>query len=391
MKASTGRNVFRILKYFIYMAIVFFIIFVFVLHLFVSSWQKTDEGILPAKTAVILHAINNNIVSLDMKLPNFIAKKGLNKLQKENIAIPTRDGDEIEAVIIRPKVGENFPIILYFHGGAFLEGYGNIHTHENIMRALALRTKSIVIGVGYRVAPDYTFPTAVLDGYDALEYAYHQAENFQGDRNKMAVVGDSAGGNIATVVAMMARDNNGPKLASQVLFYPITTFLDEDFSSRKSYDSGYYLLSRDVMELARDSYTPDPLMWENPYTSPLLADELSNMPRAFIVTAEFDPLRDEGEEYARKLYEHGVPVEVLRFNGMMHGFVSFYEVMKGSNFALNKSVAYLNDIFNNEFDDKPFEITVYNIEEEHFYILDQIEAYFIAAILLGKQVKAIFI
>lgn len=391
MKGRITCIIIRIFKNILYVGTVLFIISVFIVHLFVSSWQKTEEGILPAKTAVILHAINHNIVTLDVKLPKFITKKGINQLNKEEIEIPTRDGEQIEALVYRPKKGDTFPIILYFHGGAFMDGYGNIKTHENIMRALALRTKSVVVGVGYRVAPAYTFPTAVEDGYDALQYVFHHAESFQGDRNRIAVIGDSAGGNIATVVAKMARDENGPKLASQVLFYPITTFLDEQFSSREKYASGYYLLSRAVMELARNSYAPEPSMWKNVYTSPLLADDLHNLPPTLIVTAEFDPLRDEGEEYGRKLSEHGVPVEILRFNGMMHGFISFYEVMRGSNFALNKTVAYLEQIFQNKVEEKPFEIIEYNIEEERFYLQEQIEAYIIAAALLGKQAISIIV
>ncbi|GAE35760.1 alpha/beta hydrolase [Halalkalibacter akibai] len=176
-----------------------------------------------------------------------------------------------------------------------MEGYGNIHTHDNIVRSLAARTNSIVIAVGYRVAPAYPFPAAIEDSYDALVWAYTNAADLGGDPSSIAVAGDSAGGNIATVVTLMSRDRNGPGISAQALLYPLTTFADIEFDSRLKYDSGYYLLSRSVMMRARDTYTPDEAFWVHDYTSPLDADNLSNLPPAIVITAEFDPLRDEGE------------------------------------------------------------------------------------------------
>lgn len=394
MKHLVSSYIFRMFKYFsLVIAVVLFVI-VLITHLFVRSWQKTEAGIVPAKTAVVLYAINHNVVSLDINLPDLMTKKGRVHLKREIIDIPARDGTKLPALVFTPKnvlKDEKLPVILYFHGGAFLEGYGSIYSHENIMRALSLRTNSIVIGIGYRVAPTFTFPKAIEDSYDALNYIYEHAEKFQGEKMKIAVAGDSAGGNIAAAVSKMAKDLNGPNIVAQVLYYPITSFLDEDFSSRQKYASGYYLLSRTVMERARDAYTPESEMWTSPYASLLHADDLENLPPTFIITAEYDPLRDEGELFAEKLYESGVPVEVLRFNGMMHGFVSFYEVMRGSNFALNKSVAYLKNIFHNKIEEKPFEVKVYNVEEEQFYLLDTIEAYIIAMILLAKQARAMII
>lgn len=394
MKHLVSSYIFRMFKYFsLVIAVVLFVI-VLITHLFVRSWQKTEAGIVPAKTAVVLYAINHNVVSLDINLPDLMTKKGRVHLKREIIDIPARDGTKLPALVFTPKnvlKDEKLPVILYFHGGAFLEGYGSIYSHENIMRALSLRTNSIVIGIGYRVAPTFTFPKAIEDSYNALNYIYEHAEKFQGEKMKIAVAGDSAGGNIAAAVSKMAKDLNGPNIVAQVLYYPITSFLDEDFSSRQKYASGYYLLSRTVMERARDAYTPEPEMWTSPYASLLHADDLENLPPTFIITAEYDPLRDEGELFAEKLYESGVPVEVLRFNGMMHGFVSFYEVMRGSNFALNKSVAYLKNIFHNKIEEKPFEVKVYNVEEEQFYLLDTIEAYIIAMILLAKQARAMII
>ncbi|MCD8509355.1 MAG: alpha/beta hydrolase [Bacillus sp. (in: Bacteria)] len=311
----------------------------------VYMWQMTDEGKLPAKTAVVLHAINNNLVTLDIniRVPKIVSGSrggGGSPLLREDLYMPVYGDTNIPLRIYRPQGEGPFPIILYYHGGAFIRGFGDINTHDNIIRSLAARTNSVVIAVGYRVAPEYIFPAAVEDGYAALNWAYENATSFNGDSSTISVVGDSAGGNIATVMTLMTRDRNGPEITSQVLLYPLTTFKDIPLASRDIYDSGYYLLSRSVMYRARDLYTPEELMWLNPYASPLHAEDLSGLPPALIITAEFDPLRDEGEAYAERLAEYGVPVRATRYRGVMHGFVSFYEVMQSGQYGLQETSSF---------------------------------------------------
>ncbi|WP_078554142.1 alpha/beta hydrolase [Bacillus alkalicellulosilyticus] len=360
-----------------------------VVFLSVQQWSTTAEGKLPPKTAVVLHAVNKNLVTPDIKRPSFLAGPGVSSIRREDISIPVRDGSSIKGRMYKP-IGEGpFPVIMYYHGGAFLEGYGNIDTHDNIARALAVRTKSIVILVGYRLAPTYVFPTAIEDSYDSLVWAYEQAETFQGDNKKMAVVGDSAGGNIATAVAIMTRDYNGPPLSAQVLYYPLTTFHDMALPSRERYDSGYYLLSRRVMTLARDRYIPEESMWSSPYSSPLNAN-VSDLPPTFIITAEFDPLRDEGEAYAEHLAQHGVPVKAYRYNGVMHGFISFFEVMETGKHGLAQTSIFLRDQFKEEqqINDGTYELKVFDGANQK--LKEQVEAYVIASFLLGKQVTTIF-
>lgn len=355
----------------------------------VYLWQKTEEGKLPAKTAVVLHAINNNLVNLDIniRLPKFLTGRGNgNQLIKEDLFIPVEDGEEIPIRIYRPNGKGPYPIVLYYHGGAFMEGYGNIDTHDNIVRSLTARTKSVVIAPGYRVAPDYIFPTAIEDSYAALNWAFEHAESFHGDVERISVVGDSAGGNIATVVTLMARDRQGPNITSQVLLYPLTTFLDIDFESRNIYDSGYYLLSRSVMYRARELYTPEEDMWYSPYTSPLHAENLSDLPPALIITAEFDPLRDEGEAYAKRLVEFGTPVKATRYNGVMHGFVSFYEVMKSGQYGMREIASFLNKAHSGNLHiQNDFHLQVKETPEGFDKVRDQTEAYAIAAYLIGKS------
>ncbi|WP_100398638.1 alpha/beta hydrolase [Bacillus sp. FJAT-44742] len=360
------------------------------LILSVQLWSSTDQGKLPSKTAVILHAVNNNLIPLDIEAPAFLASTGSSNpevvMLRENYETEVSDGHSIDLRVYRYSNVEEAPIILYYHGGAFLEGYGSIDTHENVMRGLAARTGAIVIGVGYRVAPEHIFPAAVEDSYDALLWAYDHAEELGGDPSQLAVIGDSAGGNLAAVVTMMAKDREGPEIAAQILYYPLTTFRDVEFASRTAYDSGYYLLSRQVMLKARDAYTPEEDMWYNPYTSPLEAKDIDGLPPAFIVTAEFDPLRDEGELYGKKLHENGIPVETVRYRGVMHGFVSFYEVMRSGEMAMNHSVRFLGEAFAGEVNEVPeeFEIAVEQPPQGIARIKEEAEAYAIAAFLIGR-------
>ncbi|QQK79970.1 alpha/beta hydrolase [Salicibibacter cibi] len=324
-----------------------------ILSSFVSGWATTSEGELPSKTAVILHAINNQLVVPDEQLtpPSFLTGGnafGGTPFEHESIQIPVRDGTVLPGRMHRPANAEDAPVIVYYHGGAFMEGYGNIHTHDNIIRALAYRSNAIVISVGYRLAPEHVFPKAVDDAYDAMLWAYEQAEALGGSKDKMIVAGDSAGGNLATVTAMKARNEDGPELKAQLLYYPLTTFHDRPLETRDKYASGNYLLSKTVMKKARDAYTPGEEMREDPYVSPLDEGEANGLPPAFIATAEFDPLRDEGELYAYKLHEEDVTVEAIRYEGVMHGFLSFYEVLATGRHALDDSVAFLDRTLNDK-------------------------------------------
>ena len=350
----------------------------------VEYWSHTEAGKVPVKTGVLLHAVDQRIVTSGMKVPKIFTGSGESRFDRKNMAIPMHDGAEIPIRIYQPKADGPHPIILYYHGGAFLEGYGNIQTHDNIVRALSSKTNSVVISVGYRLAPTYPFPTATEDSYKALVWAKKHANLFDGDSSKLAVVGDSAGGNLATVVTMMARDRNGPKITAQALLYPLTTFQDVSFPSRQIYDSGYYFISRSVMEKARDNYTPDEKMWSNPYTSPLDAN-LSNLPPAFIISAEFDPLRDEGEAYGKRLADYKISVTVTRYNGVMHGFVSLYEVMHRGKQALDETATYLNTAFGKQPTYQSYSFTINEEQSTMEKLQDRGEAYAIGAFLIGKQ------
>lgn len=381
------KQIIKIVRRISALIIAFLLIFIGYVIVSVHYWSITEEGRLPPKTAVILYAINNNIITPDMKPPQFLTQPRPATIAREDFFISVYEG-QIPARVYYPKKGGPHPIILYYHGGAFLEGYGNIETHDNIIRALSARTQSVVISAGYRLAPRYIFPTAVEDSFAALVWAYNNGEKFNGDVNRIAVAGDSAGGNIATAVALMSRDLEGPELLGQALLYPLTTFQDIPLESREIYDSGYYLLSRAVMYHARDKYTPLEEMWESPYTSPLNAENLADLPATLIITAQFDPLKDEGELYGKRLANQGVPVKHLHYLGVMHGFVSFYEIMQVGEHGLKQTVTFLKDVFNGEFavaDDFETEI-VYRLGGREG-LREYFEAYAIAAFLIIQDLR----
>lgn len=361
-------------------------------------WQSTDSGRLPAKTAVVLHAINHNLVPLDIEInmPDFLSGSpspgttGV-RMIREDLNIPVSEHISIPARVYYPNTEGPHPMVMYYHGGAFLEGYGNLDTHDNVIRSIARRTNSVVIAPAYRLAPAYVFPAAIEDSYAAMEWAVENAMDFNGNPDQLNVVGDSAGGNIATVMTIMARDREGPDIQSQVLMYPITTFLDVPFESRDKYDSGYFLLSRGVMYRSRDLYTPQELMWSSPYSSPLHAPDLSNLPPALVITAEFDPLRDEGEAYAERLFEAGSPVTLTRYEGVMHAFISFYEVMESGREGLTQTAQFLRQVNSGRMDPEAeftFEVREPPVGVER--IRDQSEAFAIGAYLLGRTGVNIF-
>ena len=245
-------------------------------------------------------------------------------------AIPVR--------IYAPGTEEVYPVVVYYHGGGWF--MGSIETHDVICRKLAVRTPAIVVSVDYRLAPEHPFPAAVDDAYAALSWVSCNASSFGGDGRRLAVAGDSAGANLAAVVSILARDRKGPAIAGQFLAYPATDSSRLDTRSMRDFGEGYYLTRR-YIEIFRLHYAPNPQDWENPLVSPLLAPSLVDLPPAVIVTAQFDPLRDEGEAYATRLIEAGVPVVRKRFPGLIHGFLAMDRVFPQADQALALAAAEL--------------------------------------------------
>ena len=216
-------------------------------------------------------------------------------------------------------------VIVYYHGGGWV--VGGIDDSDLLGRELARRTGCAVVLPGYRLAPEYRYPTAVEDSQAALRWTAGHLGDIAGAPVPLIVAGDSAGGNLATVVARRAR-RAGPAIAAQVLVYPVT---DCDFGTTSYTDPGNDLmLSRDSMKWFWDHYAPDRPARLHPDASPLRAPDLAGLPPAIVVTAEHDVLRDEGELYATRLLKAGVPVTHRRFAGQMHGFFTMTGVLPGS-------------------------------------------------------------
>jgi acetyl esterase len=211
------------------------------------------------------------------------------------------------------------PVLVYFHGGGWVRG--DLDTHDGLCRLLAEAADCVVCSVDYRRAPEHPFPTPVHDAYAATEWAAEYASIVGGDPARIAVGGDSAGGNLAAVVTLMARERDGPAIDHQVLLYPVTDYAF-DTDSYEENASGY-LLSRASMRWYWARYLDDEIDGANPYASPLRAPDLSGLPSATVVTAGYDPLRDEGAAYAERLRAAGVSVTHAEYPGMVHVFASF--------------------------------------------------------------------
>ncbi|MFC2156522.1 alpha/beta hydrolase [Acidobacteriota bacterium] len=270
---------------------------------FMSAYGFNDIPNLDVEKA---RSIYNSIKTPEESLPKIY--------QKENLQIPG-PGGEIPIRIYRPSDEDNLPVLMWFHGGGWV--FGNLDGAETNCRKFANEAHCVVVSVDYRLAPDTPFPGAIDDCYTATAWVAESAMELNIDSARIAVGGDSAGGNLAACVAYRSRDN-GPNLVFQLLLYPT---LDADFTRSSYIENGEdYLLTREWMEWYWDCYVPNKADRKNPFVSPIHASDLSGLPAAHIVTAEFDPLRDEGEAYGKALKSAGIKVGIHRYNGMIHAF-----------------------------------------------------------------------
>ena len=213
------------------------------------------------------------------------------------------------------------PLIVYFHGGGFVAG--DLNTHDATARYLCQHSDAIVVAVDYRRPPEHKFPAAVDDAFSAVEWVAEHASELGGDSSRIAVAGDSAGGNLATVSAQLARQRGGPRLAFQALFYPLVDNTLAHSPSRAQFGGGDFFLSNRDMEWFRGHYLKDPAQALDPRVSPVLAEDVSGLPPTLIVAAACDLLIDEGRAYADRLSAAGVAVEYRCFPGTIHAFMSF--------------------------------------------------------------------
>jgi acetyl esterase len=226
---------------------------------------------------------------------------------------------------------------VFTHGGGWV--VCDLDSHDGVCRAIANASGAIVVAVDYRLAPEHRFPCGLEDAYSVLEWAAKSAAELGGDPHRLAVVGDSAGGNLAAALTLAARDRGGPTVGSQVLVYPVT---NHDFTTASHRDPGDdKVLQSDEVQYFWQEYLADPDDAANPYASPLRAPSLEGLPPALVITAAFDPLRDEGETYAARLRDAGVPTELVRYDSMMHSFVTFLDALPDARDAVARIGAHL--------------------------------------------------
>lgn len=248
-------------------------------------------------------------------------------------------GAEVPVRVYRPDGDPPLPIAVTLHGGGFV--HGSLDSHDAVSRRLANASGCVVVSVGYRLAPEHPFPAGVEDAFEATRWVAEHASELGGDPDRIAISGESAGGNLAAVVTLLARDRGGPRLAFQLLVYPAVD-MGGQYGSRTEFGEGY-LLDLDDMRWYESNYLHDHAQRDDFRASPLRAPSLAGLPPALIITAEFDPLRDEGEVYGERLRQAGVPVRVSRYDGMVHGFFGMVGMLDRASEAMAEAGSALRD------------------------------------------------
>ena len=229
--------------------------------------------------------------------------------------IPGPDGDVLVR-IYTPEGDGPFPILVWYHGGGWV--IGDLESADPTARHLCKGAGCVVVSVDYRLSPETKFPGPAEDCYAATVWAADNADSIGGDASRLAVGGDSAGGNLAAGISLMAADRNGPAIVHQLLVYPVT---ERNYETASYVDNAEgYMLARDAMRWYWDAYLSNDADASNPYAAPMQAGSVAGQPTALVITAEYDPLRDEGEAYGRRLQEAGVDTTISRYDGMIHGF-----------------------------------------------------------------------
>ena len=253
----------------------------------------------------------------------------------DDITIPV-DGAEIGARVYTPQGEGPHPIVMFFHGGGWV--ICSLDTHDNVARAICRDAEAVVVSVDYRMAPEFKFPTAAHDCFAATKWMAANAASFDADASRLAVCGDSAGGNLSAVVSQMARDAGGPAVSYAALIYPAVDMTRKGGSLEEN-AKGYFL-ETDGMEWFMNHYLAESER-DDVLASPLLHENLAGLPDTFIATCEFDPLRDEGEAYGEALRANGVHVDQKRYDGLIHGAANMTGVLDGGRQLVADTAAHL--------------------------------------------------
>lgn len=240
--------------------------------------------------------------------------------------------------IYRPDLADGHPVIVFFHGSGFV--ICSIDTHDGLCRQLCRKAHAVVVSVDYALAPENKFPAGPDDSLAATRWVAENAANIGGDPARLALAGDSAGGTMALVTALRLRDGGGPSVKAQLLFYPVTDYPDPAPSSYRTRGSGFGLTA-DAMRYFWGHYLENLADGAHPHASPLRAPDLSRLPATYVMTADYDPLRDEGEVLAARLAAAGVDTELVRYADMNHGFLSWVGLLDRADEALDAACLWL--------------------------------------------------
>jgi acetyl esterase len=251
-------------------------------------------------------------------------------------------GGKLRIRLYTPKGTGPFPLLVFFHGSGFV--LCSLDTHDGMCRNLCAGAECVVASVDYRLAPEHKFPAGAEDCLVATRWAAAHAAVLGADPARIAVAGDSAGANMAAVAALRVRDEGGPELCGQLLLYPVTDYHTPGTPSYAENAEGYGL-TRDTMKWFWAHYLNDASEGGHPHASPLRAPDLSGLPPALVVTAQYDPLRDEGEFYAEKLRAAGVPTTLTRYDGVNHGFMFWVGVVDKAGAAMSEACLWLRGAF----------------------------------------------
>jgi acetyl esterase len=255
-------------------------------------------------------------------------------------AVGDLDADGVPVRVYRPSPDDGLPVVVYLHGGGWT--IGSVDVYDPVTRMLANAAGAIVVSVDYRLAPEHPYPAPLDDCWRALEWVTKHAAEFEGDASRLAIAGDSAGGNLAAVCALMARNANLP-LALQALVYPVTDLSNSSVSHSENAEG--YLLEEQQMDWFVDCYTRGGVDIADWRVSPLRSPDLAGVAPAVVITAEYDVLRDEGEAYARRLADAGVPVEHTRYDGMIHAFFALPGLLDDGRVAMEQVASALRKAF----------------------------------------------
>lgn len=293
----------------------------------------------PGVRGLPLEELRRSVRDSSMMLPAaedaVVAHVGDRSIAGSRGAIPLR--------IYAPQGEGPFPVTVYMHGGGYV--VGDLDTQDMIARALCAWGETLVVSVDYRLAPEHRFPAGIDDSWAALEWAAANAAEIGGDPARLAVAGDSAGGNFAAALGLMARDAGGPQLSAQVILYGSCNYPSEDLPSAREFASGPILASDDVAWFW-EQYLTDPAVEQQDFrASPMRAQRHDGVAPAFIATAECDPSRDDGEAYAEKLRAASVEVVAKRYPGMVHGFASWVAFLPGAREVLQDAGQFLRAKF----------------------------------------------